>query len=64
VGRPVIAHLPSKDVIHSFGLPQMRVKQDAIPGIEQRLWFMPTKTGEWAKKSGAPGAVPRYWRID
>jgi hypothetical protein len=25
----------------------MRVKQDAIPGIEQRLWFTPTRTGEW-----------------
>ena len=47
VGRPVIVHLSSKDVIHSFGLPQMRVKQDAIPGIEQRLWFTPVKTGEW-----------------
>jgi cytochrome c oxidase subunit 2 len=47
VGRPVIVHLSSKDVIHSFGLPQMRVKQDAIPSVEQRLWFTPTKTGEW-----------------
>jgi cytochrome c oxidase subunit II len=47
VDRPVIVHLSSKDVIHSFGLPQMRVKQDAIPGVEQRLWFTPTKTGEW-----------------
>jgi cytochrome c oxidase subunit 2 len=47
VGRPVIVHLSSKDVIHSFGLPEMRVKQDAIPGIEQRVWFTPTKTGEW-----------------
>jgi len=47
VGRPVIVHLSSKDVIHSFGLPQMRVKQDAIPGMEQRLWFTPTRTGEW-----------------
>jgi cytochrome c oxidase subunit 2 len=47
VGRPVIVHLSSKDVIHSFGLPQMRVKQDAVPGVEQRVWFTPTKTGEW-----------------
>jgi len=47
VGRPVIVYLSSKDVIHSFGLPQMRVKQDAIPGLEQRVWFTPTKTGEW-----------------
>jgi len=47
IGRPVIVHLSSKDVIHSFGLPQMRIKQDAIPGVEQRLWFTPTRTGEW-----------------
>src|SRR5204863_8666772 len=46
MGRPVIVHQSSKDVIHSLGLPQMRVKQDAIPGIEQRLWCTPTKTGE------------------
>ena len=45
--RPVIVHLSSKDVIHSFALPQMRVKQDAIPGIVQPVWFTPTETGEW-----------------
>ena len=32
---------------HSFALPQMRVKQDAIPGIPQRVWFTPTETGAW-----------------
>jgi cytochrome c oxidase subunit 2 len=47
VNRNVIVHLSSKDVIHSFGLPQMRVKQDAIPGIVHNLWFKPTMTGEW-----------------
>jgi cytochrome c oxidase subunit 2 len=47
VNKPVIVHLSSKDVIHSFGLPQMRVKQDAIPGIVHNVWFEPTKTGEW-----------------
>ena len=47
VNKPVIVHLSSKDVIHSFGLPQMRVKQDAIPGIVHNLWFTPTATGEW-----------------
>jgi cytochrome c oxidase subunit 2 len=26
---------------------QYALKQDAIPGIEQRLWFTPTRTGEW-----------------
>jgi cytochrome c oxidase subunit 2 len=47
VGKPVIVHLSSKDVIHSFALPEMRVKQDAIPGIVQPVWFTPTETGEW-----------------
>lgn len=47
VGRPVIVHLTSKDVIHSLGLPQMRVKQDAIPGMVQDLWFTPVATGNW-----------------
>jgi cytochrome c oxidase subunit 2 len=47
VDRPAIVHLSSKDVIHSFALPQMRVKQDAIPGIVHNLWFTPTTTGEW-----------------
>jgi cytochrome c oxidase subunit 2 len=42
VNKPAIVHLSSKDVIHSFGLPQMRVKQDAIPGIVHNLWFTPT----------------------
>ena len=39
VGKPVIAHLRSKDVIHSFFLPVMRVKQDAIPGHEVTVSF-------------------------
>ena len=38
-GRPVLVHLSSKDVIHSFTLYEMRVKQDAIPGRTVRGWF-------------------------
>jgi len=34
VDRPVLVHLSTKDVIHSFGLFEMRVKQDAIPGMQ------------------------------
>ena len=33
INRQVIIQLSSKDVIHSFGVPAMRVKQDAIPGV-------------------------------
>jgi cytochrome c oxidase subunit 2 len=47
VGRPAIVHLSSKDMVHSFTLPQMRVKQDAVPGVSQPVWFTPTSTGEW-----------------
>ena len=47
LGKPVIVYLSSKDVVHSFTLPQMRVKQDAIPGTVQPVWFTPTGTGEW-----------------
>ena len=47
VGRTAVIHLSSKDVIHSLGMPEMRVKQDAIPGIVQPVWFTPTMTGTW-----------------
>jgi cytochrome c oxidase subunit II len=47
VNKPVIVHLSSKDMVHSFALPQMRVKQDAVPGIAQPVWFTPTETGAW-----------------
>ncbi len=44
VNKPVIIRLSTKDVIHSFNLPTMRIKQDAIPGQVIPLWFTPTKT--------------------
>ena len=47
VDRPVLVHLSSKDVIHSFGLFEMRVKQDAIPGMEIPVWFIPNRVGEY-----------------
>jgi cytochrome c oxidase subunit II len=45
VGKPVIIKLSSKDVIHSFFLPVLRVKQDAIPGMTIPLWFQANRTG-------------------
>src|SRR4029077_5230355 len=44
VDRPVLVHLSSKDVIHSFSLEEMRVKQDVIPGLQIPVWFIPTVT--------------------
>jgi len=46
VDKPVIVHVGSKDVIHSLGIRDMRVKQDAIPGLSIPLWFVPTVTTE------------------
>ena len=45
-GRPVLIWLSSKDVIHSFSIPVMRVKQDAVPGTRIGLSFTPTRTGK------------------
>lgn len=45
VNRPVVIQLSSKDVIHSFGIPAMRVKHDATPGLLTPVWFTPTQTG-------------------
>jgi cytochrome c oxidase subunit 2 len=39
VGRPIYMRLTSLDVIHSFFIPTMRVKQDVIPGMEVPIWF-------------------------
>jgi cytochrome c oxidase subunit II len=44
VNRPVLVRLSSKDVIHSFGIYEMRVKQDASPGVDTPVWFVPTVT--------------------
>jgi cytochrome c oxidase subunit 2 len=55
VNRPVLVHLSSKDVIHSFGLYEMRVKQDAIPGMEIPVWFVPSMTTkELRERTGKP----------
>ncbi len=47
IGRPVLVYLSTKDVVHSFGLPEMRIKQDTTPGISQPVWFTPTRLGQW-----------------
>jgi cytochrome c oxidase subunit 2 len=36
---PAVIHLRSRDVIHSFFLPNMRIKQDAVPGLTIPVWF-------------------------
>ncbi len=47
VNQPVVLKITSRDVIHSFFLPNFRVKQDAVPGMISEVWFTPKKTGEY-----------------
>ena len=47
LNRPVMVQLSSKDVIHSFGLPNFRVKMDANPGMLVPVWFTPTVAGRF-----------------
>lgn len=47
VGRQVVAQLTSKDVIHTFGVAGLRVKQDVIPGIIASVWFTPATEGRF-----------------
>lgn len=46
-GRPVHVRLRSKDVLHSFFIPQFRVKQDAVPGMTIDVVFRPTRAGSY-----------------
>jgi cytochrome c oxidase subunit 2 len=55
VNKPIILRLKSKDVIHSFNVPEFRVKQDAIPGFTIPIWFIPdVTTAEMRSRTGNP----------
>ena len=47
VDQPVVVQLEAEDVIHSFFLPEFRVKQDAVPGMTTPVWFEATRTGQF-----------------
>ena len=47
-GRPVDLRLHAVDVIHGFAVPEMRLKQNAVPGQTVHLHFTPTDTGTYA----------------
>ncbi len=63
VDRKVLIHLSSKDVIHSLYLPQMRVKQDAIPGMVIPIWFEASKVTP--EENTLPGCAvgSKCWEI-
>lgn len=47
VGQPVLLEMTSRDVLHSFWVPEFRVKQDLLPGRETSLRITPTETGDY-----------------
>lgn len=47
VDTPVRLILSSSDVIHSFFVPEFRVKKDAVPGRYNKLWFQATRAGDF-----------------
>lgn len=47
VNRPVELRLRSKDVIHNFWVPQLRFKQDLVPGMEIKVNFIANKVGKY-----------------
>jgi cytochrome c oxidase subunit II len=47
LGRPVILNITASDVIHAFWVPEFRLKQDAVPGQENHLNFVPSLAGTY-----------------
>ncbi len=47
VDTPVTLHVTAADVIHSFWVPEMRIKADMVPGLVQTLRFTPEHTGKY-----------------
>ena len=47
VDEEVVIELKSMDVLHSFFLPNLRIKQDAVPGMKQYIWFRGNKAGTY-----------------
>ncbi|MBI2933823.1 MAG: cytochrome c oxidase subunit II [Planctomycetes bacterium] len=47
VGKPIVCVLRSRDVVHSFCVPNFRVKLDVMPGATRRVWFEAAKPGKY-----------------
>ena len=45
--KTALIYLKSSDVLHSFFLPQLRIKQDAVPGLTIPVWFDADRSGKY-----------------
>ena len=48
IGKTIRLVLASQDVVHSFFIPDFRIKHDVVPGTLETVWFKPIKTGRFA----------------
>lgn len=60
VNRPVYFKITSKDVIHSFWVPEFRIKQDAVPGLITDLHIRPLEVGEYKLRCSEVCGVLHY----
>lgn len=47
INEDVVLLIKSQDVLHSFFLPHLRVKQDVVPGMQQFVWFKANRAGKY-----------------
>ena len=47
VDEEIVVAIKSDDVLHDFFLPNLRIKQDVVPGMKQFVWFKPLKRGTY-----------------
>lgn len=47
INEDVVLLIKSQDVLHSFFLPHLRVKQDVVPGMQQFVWFKANRNGKY-----------------
>ena len=47
VGEEAVLVIKSMDVLHNFFVPNVRVKNDVVPGMKQHVWFTPLKRGQY-----------------
>ena len=47
VDQKVVLAIKAEDVLHSFFVPNLRLKQDVVPGMKQFVWFEATQIGEY-----------------
>jgi cytochrome c oxidase subunit II len=47
IEEEIVLAVKTEDVLHSFFLPNLRVKQDVVPGMKQYVWFEANRTGDF-----------------